>query len=72
MPYRGVRCDSTSAPRFGLAPTTAKGSVQSPTIRGSQSVSKGRGRGRGNASGSQGTVNQSAQRSGLARVYTLR
>ncbi len=49
-----------------------KGSVQSPTIRGSQSVSRGRGRGRGNASGSQGTVSQSAQGSAPARVYTMR
>ncbi|XP_057984627.1 uncharacterized protein LOC131169416 [Hevea brasiliensis] len=64
--------DCTSAPRYGPAPTTAEGSIQSPAPRGSQSVSRGRGRGRGTASGSQGTVGQSAQGSASARVYTMR
>ncbi|KAJ9189291.1 hypothetical protein P3X46_000601 [Hevea brasiliensis] len=41
--------------------------IESPTPRGSQSVDRGRGRGKGTASGSQGTVGQSAQGSASAR-----
>ncbi|XP_058005375.1 uncharacterized protein LOC131181347 [Hevea brasiliensis] len=64
--------DCTSAPRYGPAPTTAEGSIQSPAPRGSQSVGRGRGRGRGTASGSQGTIGQSGQGSASTRIYAMR
>ncbi|XP_058006458.1 serine/arginine-rich splicing factor RS2Z32-like [Hevea brasiliensis] len=64
--------DCTSAPRYGPAPTTAEGSIQSPAPRGSQSFGRGRGRGRGTTSGSQGTVGQSAQGSASTRIYAMK
>ncbi|XP_057994982.1 uncharacterized protein LOC131175281 [Hevea brasiliensis] len=64
--------DCISAPRYSPAPTTTEGSIQSPALRGSQSVGRGRGRGRGTTSGSQGTVGQSGQGSASTRIYTMR
>ncbi|XP_058009849.1 uncharacterized protein LOC131183272 [Hevea brasiliensis] len=64
--------DCTNAPRYGPAPTTAEGSIQSPAPRGSQSVGRGRGRGRGTASGSQGTIGQSGQGSASTRIYAMK
>ncbi len=64
--------DCTSPRRSRPPTTTAEGSVQSSTTRGSQLASRGRGRGRGSALGNQGTVNQSKQGSALTRVYTIR